>query len=497
MAARSGFSFGPFQLDPQRRTLRRDGELVTISVRSVELLSVLAARSGHIVSKDELVTAAWAEVAVTDNSLAQAIAQLRRTIGDAWVSTHPRRGYRFDGAITRIALPESDEVLDALLAPHRAWIEGRAALETMEGSRVQPAREAFELVLAADPGQAAAHVGLANACIFQFEMTRADATRDRGMLAKAIEHARHACRLDPEYGEAWGALGFALARAGSGAANPPAGNPDDARAALRRAMQLEPDNWHHVLRLSYGSWGEERLSAARRTLTLMPHLPMAHWLGATVHVARQAFPEAERELQSGLGNPHAGGVALHWLTGLLHLARDEDDAAMAAFTRELANEPRGLLYSRECCANTHYAIGALHLRRGRHAEAVPSFQEALVRLPAHPLARIGLARALFQLGRMDEAATLVSGLLEGDRAQGAAAEHEAGGESHVDVAIARAVGLCLRHRESDAAPLVADALEHAPAGPTGWLLPVEPILHVQAHHQLWKDALDRLRNRAT
>ena len=61
-----------------------------------------------------LVAAAWADVAVTDNSLAQAIVQLRRTIGDAWVSTHPRRGYRFDGAVARLALRESDDAIDAL-----------------------------------------------------------------------------------------------------------------------------------------------------------------------------------------------------------------------------------------------------------------------------------------------------------------------------------------------------------------------------------------------
>ena len=57
MAARSGFSFGPFELDPQRRTLRRDGERVTLPVRSIDLLSVLASRPGHIFSKDELVAA--------------------------------------------------------------------------------------------------------------------------------------------------------------------------------------------------------------------------------------------------------------------------------------------------------------------------------------------------------------------------------------------------------------------------------------------------------
>ena len=48
-----------------------------------------------------------------------------------------------------------------------------------------------------------------------------------------------------------------------------------ALAAMRRAVSLEPDNWRHYFRLSYVSWGEERLRAARRTLALLPGFPLA------------------------------------------------------------------------------------------------------------------------------------------------------------------------------------------------------------------------------
>ena len=74
----------------------------------------------------------------------------------------------------------------------------------------------------------------------------------------------------------------------------------DAVAALSRAVSLEPDNWRHHLRLAAVSWGEARLRAARRTLALLPGCPLAHWLAATVHVARQALDEAERELVAGM-----------------------------------------------------------------------------------------------------------------------------------------------------------------------------------------------------
>jgi hypothetical protein len=56
----------------------------------------------------------------------------------------------------------------------------------------------------------------------------------------------------------------------------------DALAALERAVALEPDNWRHQVRLALGSWGESRLRAARAALKRCPHLPLAHWLAATV-----------------------------------------------------------------------------------------------------------------------------------------------------------------------------------------------------------------------
>lgn len=451
-----------------------------MSARHIDLLSALVARAGHILTKDELISVAWSDVAVTDNSLEQAISSLRRTLGAALIETQPRRGYRFVADVTKTDYRETDAALDALLAPHRAWIEGRAALETLEAGRIQHAREVFEGVLAVAPDQAAAHVGLANACVFAFETTRADASPDRRALAEAETHAREACRLDPGYGEAWATLGFVLERTGNHA---------DARAALRRATTLEPDNYRHHLRLAYSSWGEERLRASSRTCALVPDFPMAHWLASTVHVGRQAFSEAERELAAGLAVQEKqassasrfGAVALHWLSGLLHLARDEDEPALACFERELANEPQALLYTRECCANTHYAIGALHLRRGRHELAAAAFERTVARMGAHPLARIALAHLQGGVRLRSISSQLSTPVTS----------------APVDAALCRAVALTLAGRFLEGAGLVEDALDAAPPGHAGWVLPVEPLLNVQARSDDWSGALMRLRARAT
>ena len=142
--------------------------------------------------------------------------------------------------MARRAARETDAGLEALLAPHRAFVEGRAALESLEGEQVARAREVFEGALRTVPEHASAHIGLANACVLQFEMTRADPAPDADALAKAAHHAREACRLDPQSGEAWATLGFVLDRTGDRV---------DAIAAARRAVTLEPDNWRHHFRL--------------------------------------------------------------------------------------------------------------------------------------------------------------------------------------------------------------------------------------------------------
>ena len=479
MAAGLSFSFDRFELDPQRRRLVREGETVALADRHFDVLHHLVSHAGVVVSKDALVEAGWGDVAVTDNSLEQAVSALRRALGPAtdgapYIDTIPRRGYRFKGTVDRIVARETDAGLDALLAPHRAWLEGRAALETLEREQIGRAREVFETVLAGMPGQALPHIGLANACAMQFEMTRTDALPDAAALAAATGHAREACRLDPGSAEAWATLGFVLDRTGHHV---------DALAAMRRAVSLEPDNWRHYFRLSYVSWGEERLRAARRTLALLPGFPLAHWMAATVLVARDRLDEADRELAAGIAvqdrqDEHArfSAVALHWLAGLVHLARGDEAGAAAAFERELSFESTGHLYARECCANTWYAMGALRLRQGRPAEAMAAFERARERVAAHPLARLALAALGGAAGEMPSMG---------------------GGERlSVDAAICRAAVLALRGAHAEAARGVDDALAGAPAGSAGWLLPVEPLLHVTAHPDVWAPALERLRTRS-
>jgi tetratricopeptide (TPR) repeat protein len=339
-------------------------------------------------------------------------------------------------------------------------VEGRAALETLDRESVSRARQAFESALRTAPDYSAAHIGMANACVLAFESTRADTAPDLTMLQQATHHAREGCRLDPASGEAWSTLAFVLHRSG---------DPREAIAAARKAVSIDPDDWRHYLRLAFVTWGEERLRAAHRVLTLCPGLALAHWFAATVFVGRQVFDAALDQLRAGCASQDAqrkesgrfNAVGLHLLHGLVLAAQGDPDRAIEEFAREMAFEADGQLYARECSANTWYAHGAIRLRQGRRDEALAAFREALKRVPGHPLAAVGL-------GAMSP--------LSGARPLRQDA-------NTVDAAIVKASALALEGRHGGAALLCGEALAHADPGPAGWLLPVDPLLHATDHRK--------------
>jgi DNA-binding winged helix-turn-helix (wHTH) protein/Tfp pilus assembly protein PilF len=483
------YAFGGFQLDEGARRLALGNEPVALPDRHIDILLLLVSRHGQIVSKDELIEAAWKDVAVGDNSLEQAISSLRRKLGTApdgssYIETVARRGYRFIAPVARSVPRQSDAELEALLAPFRMFVEGRAAIETLAEDAVARARDAFSEVVAASPDYAPGHLGLANALALSFDATRSDDRPDIQALLSAVSHAREACRLDAGYGETWATLAFVLSRTGAAT---------EAVAAGRRAISLEPDNWRHYMRLAYASWGEERLRAADHAVKLLPGLALAHWLAATVHVARQSFDEATRELSAGTAaqdhqqeGGRFGAVGLHLLHGLVCLARGDSATAEAEFARELSFEPAGHIYTRQACANTWLAIGAIRLRQAQPAEAATAFERTLERVPGHPLA----LAAMSVVGgdeRRGPAKTRLDARLAQLRTYGAS----------VEAAMTSAVSEALAGRHAAAAGLVHAALQATPAGTSkGWTLPIEPLLHVSTHATDWDDVLALLRTRA-
>lgn len=101
---------GAWYVNPASGQISRDGESAHLEARTFRLLVCLAERAGEVVSIDHLLDEVWAGVTVTPDSVYQAVASLRRILGDdprhpLYIETIPRLGYRLVAEVS-----QSDEV---------------------------------------------------------------------------------------------------------------------------------------------------------------------------------------------------------------------------------------------------------------------------------------------------------------------------------------------------------------------------------------------------
>jgi DNA-binding winged helix-turn-helix (wHTH) protein len=115
LASSEVFLFENFRLDRRGGGLfRRDDNgafaPVAIGSRGLDILGVLLARAGEVVSKDEIIAAVWPGTVVEDSNLTVQISALRRVLDQdraqgSCIQTVPGRGYRF---VAEIAQPVVD-----------------------------------------------------------------------------------------------------------------------------------------------------------------------------------------------------------------------------------------------------------------------------------------------------------------------------------------------------------------------------------------------------
>ncbi|WP_109479746.1 winged helix-turn-helix domain-containing protein [Paraburkholderia sp. C35] len=98
---------GQLEISLDHREVRHDGRNVPVGSRAFDILALLIAADGELVSKDEIMRAVWPTTVVEKNNLQVHISALRRAFGDERerICTVPGRGYRL---IMRHALHESD-----------------------------------------------------------------------------------------------------------------------------------------------------------------------------------------------------------------------------------------------------------------------------------------------------------------------------------------------------------------------------------------------------
>jgi non-specific serine/threonine protein kinase len=127
-APRSGLLSWPGgELDLRSTQVRRDGVVLALDRSSFEVLLALLARAGQVLSKDDLLEAAWPGRVVSENSLAKAISRLRRELGDdasAPLQSVHGYGYRWAGEVQWRSgeRPTATDVQRDAIAEESRWI---------------------------------------------------------------------------------------------------------------------------------------------------------------------------------------------------------------------------------------------------------------------------------------------------------------------------------------------------------------------------------------
>jgi DNA-binding winged helix-turn-helix (wHTH) protein len=103
--------FGTFEVNLTTGELRKQGVRLKLQDQPFQVLTMLLARPGQLVTRDEIRQKLWPSGTFVDfdNGLNAAINRLREALGDSaensrFIETHPRRGYRW---ITPVELTHS------------------------------------------------------------------------------------------------------------------------------------------------------------------------------------------------------------------------------------------------------------------------------------------------------------------------------------------------------------------------------------------------------
>ncbi len=336
MANRASFQFGDFLLVPRERLLLRDHEPVPLTGKAFDLLVVLARRSGHLVSKDELLQEVWPGRFVEEVNLSVNISAVRKALGPggaALIQTVSKRGYRFVASVAVIGSaaqaaftsgldastwaspspspgpalgPGAARAVSANPDAYRAYLEGRYAWSLRSERRLRKAIEGFQRAISLDPSFAAAYAGLAD-CHATLGYLSFVSPADAFPLAR--RHALLAIGRDGALAEPHASLGyvkFYFDWDWSGA-----------EAEFRRAIVLDPGwaaahQWYSIFLLAAGRAGEAaheiELARERDPLSLAINTD----LGFHYYYTRQ-YGEAIKQLESVLAMSRDFSPAHLWL----------------------------------------------------------------------------------------------------------------------------------------------------------------------------------------
>jgi DNA-binding winged helix-turn-helix (wHTH) protein len=125
------YEFQSFRLDPSRRILICDNQVVAVSAKPFELLLALIENYGRTVVKEDLIKRVWPNTTVMDRTFHVTLASVRKALGEKgrepYYIVRTAAGYKFVGDVREISLTaeENDwdsQTTDVCMPSHAAHV---------------------------------------------------------------------------------------------------------------------------------------------------------------------------------------------------------------------------------------------------------------------------------------------------------------------------------------------------------------------------------------
>jgi len=436
------YAIGVYELDTQQKIVLRDGVRVSLTPKAVDLLTVLAARAGEVVSKADLMEAVWPDAFVDESTLSKLVFNIRKELGDEVIETIPKRGYRLVSVGGHAPPPVAPVVprfaiaIIVLLIALGAWLLLRRNTPKNNDLMVMPfaaadsittrltalgittKRSGAQLVLngtvehTANDGirlsyrltsvdddtlLGAASLTAPSSGAADLEGRAAEGIAAVIKLRQAVEKDRDKALTTPArqqtYLRALALLTPATTRT----------RPDESIALLQ---SLGPEGRRSVLVLTAlgrawmhkGPRNPQHMqmmqSCAEEAARIDPNHPRVLALRGLLGRLRGQYEQAARDMRASLAaDPDATDVLLDLARVLGALSR----------TKETVSTYNYLLQVHPECALCVSSYGVFEMETGRPEHAAELFRRAIALDPDYPGNRINLAAISMQMGHLDEA----------------------------------------------------------------------------------------------
>ena len=126
------FEFGDFRFDPAGPSLTHGSNLVELTPKALEILSVLVTNAGQVVRKDDLLSLVWPHTVVEEGNLAVHVSFLTPGAGEAWRWKLPDPDRPETGVSVRRAGPASAQDRGCCAERRKCIVSRRRTLSSAE-----------------------------------------------------------------------------------------------------------------------------------------------------------------------------------------------------------------------------------------------------------------------------------------------------------------------------------------------------------------------------